>query len=206
MPFFIYSHEPLPNKDLVGKPGYTPDQECIRHGGFLLAELPAQTFVQLPTSITTIRHRDWLDKRGTPERIYLEDLIPAFRNKYSDRGVLLFDHELNEKEKELAVTESKRTHEAWLMSRVQDYEERLRQKVVGEKVPTKVTPYEDYAYTVLGLMKPYSVEAMRAERYPGENVAREFRDAMLEVLEERKTAEARNGQAASARKPAPAGS
>lgn len=186
MSWFIYSTEPLPNPSLMGKPGYTPDSEYVKHGGFCLSQLPEKTWVQLPNVTKTIRHRDWLDKRGTEERIYIDDVAPAIRTRFSKRGVIVLDHEPTTEEKKQLEQESENTYNAWLMECVENYENQVREKEVTGHGRTKPTPYEDMCYSILGLTKPYSVEAMRAQRHPGEAVGEQI-VAALDRLEKRRT-------------------
>lgn len=203
MPYWIYSSEPLPNPELMGKIGYTPDSEYLRHGGFCLSQLPAETWVQLPNVTKTIRHRDWLDKRGTEERIYMDDVVGPLRTKFGKRGVVICDHEPSAEEKKKLQQESLDHYNAWLMECVENYENQVREKEVTGHGRTKPTPYEDMCYSILCLTKPYSVEAMRAQRHPGEAVGEQI-VAALERLDKRRTEEAKVEKTAS-HKPAPVG-
>jgi hypothetical protein len=203
MSYYIYSHEPLPNPDLMGKAGYTPDSERIAHGGFSISYLPPNTWVKLPEREHTIRHRDWLDKKGTRETIYIEDLIPALRTKTEARGVIILDHEPTEEEKKKYGQQSAETNEAFRMKCVEWYENQVREKEVTGHGRTTPTPYENMCYETLGLTKPYSVEAMRAQRHPGEAVGEQI-VAALDRLEKRRNDEAK-AEKASHSKPAPVG-
>lgn len=204
MSYFIYSSEPLPNPELMGKSGYTPDSEYIKHGGFCLSQLPEKTWVQLPNTVKTIRHKDWLDRRGTEERIYMDDVVAAIRTRFGKRGVVLLDHEPTVEEKKKLEQESLDFHNAWLMECVENYENQVREKEVTGHGRTKPTPYEDMCYSLLGLTKPYSVEAMRAQRHPGEAVGEQI-VAALERLNQRREEENKREKAAPASKPAPVG-
>jgi hypothetical protein len=186
--YWIYSSEPLPNPNLMGRPGYTPDSEYVGHGGFRISQLPAKTWTSLPTSTTTIRHRDWLDRKGTPERIYMEDIALAIKTKYEKRGVILLDHEPTPNEKKVFEEKSDQLLHAWYMECVENYENQVREKEVTGHGRTKPTPYEDMCYSELGLTKPYSVEAMRAQRHPGEAVGEQI-VAALDRLDKRRQAE-----------------
>lgn len=180
--WYIYTHEPLPDPDLMGIPGYTPDAEFIRHGGFSVGALPEKSWMALPSRISTIRHHDWTDRKGHVEYIYMEDIAPAIRTKFEKRGVVMLDHEPSEKEKKDISERSEKLSLAFRMSQVEWYENQVREKEVTGQGRTKPTPYEDKCYTILGLTKPYSVEAMRAQRHPGEAVGRELVQAMEGVL------------------------
>jgi hypothetical protein len=204
MPYWIYSHEALPNPDLMGKPGYTPDAEYIRHGGFTLAFLPAKTWTKLPDISRTIRHRDWTDRKGTPEAIHMEDIVKPLTEKFEKRGVVLLDHEPDAKEKAVYELKSENASRAFMMSQVEWYEGQVREKEVTGHGRTKPTPYEDLCYSFLELTKPYSVEAMRAQRHPGEAVGEQI-VAALDRLDKRRAEqqqEAKN-EKASHTKPVP---
>lgn len=188
MSYFIYSTEPLPNPALMGKPGYTPDGEYIQHGGFRLSQLPAKTWLKLPDREFTIRHRDWMDRKGTRESIYMEDIAPAIKTKVEGRGVILLDHEPSAEEKKALEQKSEETHLAFRMKCVEWYENQVREKEVTGHGRTNPTPYENECYEILGLTKPYSVEAMRAQRHPGEAVGEQI-VAALDRLEQRRKAE-----------------
>lgn len=188
MPYWIYSTEPLPNPDLMGKPGYTPDSEYIKHGGFTIAQLPAKTWTQLKDLYRTIRHRDWTDRKGTPESIHMEEIAPAIKTKFEKRGVILLDHEPTEKEKALYELKSADASRAFMMEQVEWYENQVREKEVTGHGRTKPTPYEDLCYSFLELTKPYSVEAMRAQRHPGEAVGEQI-VAALDRLDKRRQEE-----------------
>lgn len=196
--YWIYSSEALPNPALIGKPGYTPDNEYIQHGGFRTT-LPAKTWVPIESRMKTIRHRDWLDRKGTVEMIYMEELAPSIKTKYEKRGVILLDHEPSAAEKKVMEEKSLQLLQAWWMECVENYENQVREKEVTGHGRTKPTPYEDMCYTELGLTKPYSVEAMRAQRHPGEAVGEQI-VAALERLDARRKKE--EDEKAAASKPA----
>src|ERR1700756_2256291 len=126
--FYIYSHEPLPNPDLMGRPGYTPDSEYVGHGGFRLGYLPPNEWIKLPEREYTIRHRDWLDRKGTREIIYMEDIVPAMKTRFEGRGVIILDHEPTEKEKKELSQKSAEINEAYRMKCVEWYENQVREK------------------------------------------------------------------------------
>lgn len=172
MPLWIYTSETLPNPEYFGKPGYSP--EWFLWHGIQLPVLNAGEWEKLPDSFYTMHHKDWRDKAGTRDHVAAAEIGKAVTARWGNRGVVVLDHEPSAKEKEKIARESEDANLAFRMRVVENYEERLREKAVGEKVPTRVTPYEDECYTVLGLTKPYSVEAMRAQRHPGEAVGEQI--------------------------------
>lgn len=205
MSYFLYSPEPLPNPAMIGKPGYTPDSEYVGHAGWRIT-VEANKWIELPRTFRRFYHADWTDKRGRAEVVYMEDIAPAVQNKFGVRGLIVIDHEPTAEEKKKLEAQSADTNLAWRMRAVEEYEERLKQKAVGEKVQTRVTPYEDQCYEILGLTKPYSVEAMRAQRHPGEAVGEQI-VAALDRLMKRKDEEAHKVEpkTTASKQPAPAG-
>jgi hypothetical protein len=75
------------------------------------------------------------------------------------------------------------------MTQVEWYENQVREKEVTGKGRTTPTPYEDECYTLLGLTKPYSVEAMRAQRHPGEAVGEQLVAALDRLMNRRRAEE-----------------
>lgn len=185
MPYFIYSSETLPNPALMGKPGYTPDAERISHAGFSIGQLDAGKWISLPNYISTLHHRDWLDKKGTTGRVYMDDVAPAIRTKFGHRGVMVLDHEPTSEERKELERKSQELNLAWRMTVVEWYENQVREKEVTGKGRTAPTPYEDECYNILKLTKPYSVEAMRAQRHPGESVAENMVAALERLIARR---------------------
>jgi hypothetical protein len=201
--YYFYSTEPLPNPDMMGMPGYTPDSEYIKHGGFVLASLPAQEWTPVKDLHRTIRHRDWTDRKGTVETIHMEDIVPALRNQWTKRGVVILDHEPTDKEKRVMELKSEEAQQAFMMTQVEWYENQVREKEVTGHGRTKPTPYEDMCYERLKLTKPYSVEAMRAQRHPGESVGEQIVEALERRDKRRELEQEAKNEKAAHPKPAP---
>jgi len=187
MAYWLYSAESFPNQEMMGKPGYTP--EYLSHSGIQLGPIEKEKWAPLPSNWTLVKHRDWMDKRGTPERVLAEDIVKAIVNKHGSRGVVILDHEPDAAEKLVAIRQASDANKAFRMKAVEWYEGQVREKEVTGRGRTNPTPYEDECYTILGLTKPYSVEAMRAQRHPGEAVGEQI-VAALERLEKRRKEEA----------------
>lgn len=206
MPYWLYTSESLPNPELSRKPGYSPE---ILEAGYVT--LPAITegewiafhnlfartagskeqaipFRTNSEGFYTMRHRDWKDRAGTREFVAYSDLSAAVRARWGIRGVIVLDHEPTADEKAELEKRSKDANMAFRMRVVEEYENAVREKEVTGQGRTRPTPYEDECYTLLGLTKPYSVEAMRAQRHPGEAVGEQIVSA-LDRLMSRKRAE-----------------
>lgn len=194
MSYWIYSSESLPNPNLMGKPGYTPDAEYIRFSGVHLGVVPARKWTELPESFQTTRKRSWRDA-PEPVEVPIRNVKPVIAQNFSGRGVILLDHPPTSKEREDLEEKSLAANLAHRMSCVEWYESQVREKETGGQGRTKPTPYENECYDILGLTKPYSVEAMRAQRHPGEAVGAQI-VAALERLEQRRIEQTKQENAA----------
>lgn len=186
MSYWMFSPESLPNDKLQGKPGYTP--EFLMHAGVSLGQVKAGEWVKLPDGYSNIRHADWRDKKGSEEYTPASRVIKALEARFKSRGIVFIDHEPSRTEREALEKEAKDINLVYRMSCVEQYEAQVREKEVTGHGRTQPTPYEDQCYSVLGLTKPYSVEAMRAQRHPGEAVGEQI-VAALERLEARRAAQ-----------------
>jgi hypothetical protein len=187
MPYHLYSVESFPSDTLLGKPMYTP--EYLAHWGISLAGVEAKKWVKFPDNFYNTYHADWKDRAGTRRHIGGEELFKALGQRFAMRGVAILDHEPSAIEKAQAEKDCMEKNLAFRMAAVEAYENEVNEKKVTGHGRTKPTPYEDECYTILGLTKPYSVEAMRAQRHPGEAVGEQI-VAALSRLEARRTAEA----------------
>jgi len=196
--YYIYSSESLPNPEMMGKAGYTPDSEWIGYAGFRMGVLPKNAWVKMPDKDRQLHHTSWLDRKGTTTVLYIDEIVNHIRNKpiflgdqqvtLESRGVFIVDHEPTGEEKVRLEKESKEANLAFRMKCVEWFENQVREKEVTGHGRTRPTPYENECYEILGLTKPYSVEAMRAQRHPGEAVGEQI-VAALDRLEQRRNAE-----------------
>lgn len=182
MSYWVYSEEGLPNPQLAGKPGYTP--EYMLAAGVQII-VPERTWFKLPDNFYSLSHRDWTDRAGHRTHVAADELVKIFEKRFEERGVVFLDHEPSDTEKRLYEIKSKDANIAYRMGAVEWYEGQVREKEVTGQGRTKPTPYEDQCYTMLCLSKPYSVEAMRAQRHPGEAVGEQI-VAALSRLEKRR--------------------
>src|SRR4029077_15940895 len=187
MPHFIYSSETLPNPEMLGKAGYTP--EWFIWNGVQLPVLNKGEWLKLPDSFYNTIHKDWRDKAGTRQHIPTEDIAKAINARWGRRGVIALDHEPTAKEKLVLEAQSADNNLAFRMTIVEGYENAVREKEVTGKGRTTPTPYEDEGYSILGCRRPYSVEAMRAQRHPGEAVGDQIVAALDRLLSRKKAEE-----------------
>ena len=186
MSYWLYSVESFPHQDLIGKAGYTP--EYLQHSGIQLT-VKGGEWMELPSNWANVMHRDWMDRKGTRERILVEDIVKAVVASKPGRGLVILDHEPSASEKTKVEKQAEEANRAHRMKAVEWYENQVTEKQVTGHGRTNPTPYEDECYTLLGLTKPYSVEAMRAQRHPGEAVGEQI-VAALDRLDKRRATEA----------------
>ena len=187
MSIFVYSHESIPNENLMGKPSYTP--EWLQYAGITLPPLEADKWMEIPENHYFKYHKDWTDKRGTREHVEGSAVVKVLAARFEKRGVIFLDHEPSKTEKEVLALKSKQANMAFRMSCVEFYENQVREKEVTGHGRTQPTAYEDECYSILAITKPYSVEAMRAQRHPGEAVGEQI-VAALDRLDKRREEEA----------------
>lgn len=183
MPFYIYSSENLPNNDLSDKPGYSP--ETFTWGGVTLPPLQAEKWLKQPELFHTIRRADWTDKQGRKDYTTGEEYFKVLKTRWGGRGVIILDHEPSAEEKVSVAAKSKAANLAYRMTVIERYEHQIRDREITGIGRTQPTPYEDECYSILGLTKPYSVEAMRAQRHPGEAVGEQIVQALDRLLARR---------------------
>jgi len=191
MAYWVYSPEALPNTELRGKPGYNP--ECFQWNGVRLPLVAG--WQKFQETFFVHRRESWRD-RPKRDTILMDDseddqgrnvkgLATMLKERFGNRGVVVCEKEPQPSEKLKLEQQAQEANLAFRMRFIEQYEERLKKRAVGELVPTEVTAYEDQCYDVLGLVKPYSVEAMRATRHPGEAVGEQIVAALDRLLARR---------------------
>jgi len=180
MGWHIYSSEALPNPEFMGRPGYTPDSEYIRFGGVALPLIPKGTWLKLADSYPTLRRKDWRDKQGEEVEISVRRFKGIIENPergFAERGVILLDHEPSSAEKEKLERLSAELNLKFRKKHIEFYENQ-RQIALARQGTYPATPYVDECYELLRMEKPYSVEALQAQRSPGEKAAQQIADAI----------------------------
>jgi hypothetical protein len=181
MPWYIYSHEPLPNLAFMGRPGYTPDSEYIRYGGIALPAIPKRKWMKLDDSFTTLHRRDWRDKQGTEVEIPVRKFKAVVEGRFLERGVIMIDHEPNDAEKQELKKISEDLNLSWRRQCIQAYEDQVAEKNTTGHGRSKPTPYEDECFEILGMVKPYSVESLQSQRDPGRQAAERIAEALEKI-------------------------
>jgi hypothetical protein len=187
MAWYVYSPETIPNPEMFGKPGYTP--EWLVWNGIQLPILTAGEWTKLPEGFRNVRHQNWKDRAGTAEYVETSGIMKAVESRWGRRGIVALDHEPTADEKTKIHAQAKRSNEAFRMKAIEFYEREADKSKArqGEYFPS---PYVDECYELLGLVRPYSVEAMRAQRHPGEAVGEQI-VAALGRLEQRRANDAK---------------
>lgn len=184
MSYFIYSTEALPNPKLLGKPGYNPDGEYIRYNALTLPPIPEKAWMKLPDELTTRIKAHWVDKVGTERDVVISRFAGVIRGRFAERGVIFLDHEPTEAEKKRLEPLSLQLNDEWRKRCIDQYEQQVRDRQVTGHGRTQPTPYEDECYEILGLPKPYSVEAFKAQRMPGNEAAERIAQAVADAVKD----------------------
>lgn len=181
MAYWIYSTEALPNEKLMGKPGYTPDGDCIKWNGATLPVLKAMEWQELPESIPLKFHRDWKDRQGYDVDVYIRRFKGIIDAKFAERGVIFLDHKPSEEEKKTLEAVSLDLNMKFRKKAIEFFEDQ-REMAKQRQGTYPVTPYIDECYELLGIKKPYSLEALESLRDPGAKAAKQIADALSGVL------------------------
>jgi hypothetical protein len=179
--YWLYSCESLPNPAMMGKPGYTPDQEFIRWNGITLPLLHKGVWTKLPDSMFTIRRSDWKDRQGQEVEVHISRFKGIISSRFAARGVIFMDHEPSAAEKEKLEKVSQDLNYEFRKDCIQTYEDQVAEKQVTGHGRTKPTPYEDECYEILKMPKPYSVDTFRAQRQPGQEAGERIAAAIAEA-------------------------
>lgn len=179
MSYWIYSSESFPHDKLMGKAGYTP--EYLQWAGVQLI-VPEKRWFEIQDKWGILRHKDRADKQGHVEYAFATDVVKGLRARFEPRGVIFLDHEPSHAEKKALEAVSLELNLKFRRDAIDFYESQRHDKEVTGTGRTKPTPYEDECYTLLDLEKPYSVEAFKALRRPGEEAAQRIADAIAGAL------------------------
>lgn len=183
MAWYIYSSEALPNPELMGKPGYAPDGEYIRCAGMTLPPLPKAQWLKLQETFRTRTHSSWVDRAGSDIEIPISRFKGVVDGQFSKRGVILLDHEPTAAEKKSLEAVSQELNMEWRKEVIDGYEQQVRDRETTGHGRTRPTPYEDECYELLGIPKPYSVDAFKAQRMPGAEAADRIAAAIASAME-----------------------
>jgi hypothetical protein len=181
MSYFIYSSEALPNPKFLGKPRYTPDGSYIRWGGIALPFIPEKQWLKLPESLSTIRRKDWKDRQGEEVEIPMRRYMPVVTSQFAELGVIMLDHEPDEKEKAALEPVSRDLNLKWRKKQIEFFENQ-RDMAKARQGVYDPSPYVDECYEVLKMDKPYTVDALQALRDPGAKAAETISVAIADSM------------------------
>src|SRR5580704_13214548 len=124
MSIFVYSHESIPNENLMGKATYTP--EWLQYAGITLPQLKAGEWQELPENYYWRYKKDWTNKAGTREHVEGSAVTKVLAQRFEKRGVIFLDHEPSKAEKDTYAHKSKQANMAFRMSCIEFYENQVR--------------------------------------------------------------------------------
>lgn len=199
--FYVYSIEPMPRVDLFSKRDYNPSTDYIAYNGIYLEAIPAKTWVKIPDRFRSLRHRDRTDKAGTPYHVFADEIVKANQERLRARGVVFTEAEPSADEKAKLEAEAEKLNLAYRLSCIQEYEEAIQRANATQTSPPLCLSYTRECYDILGMERPGSVEALRAQRQPGEASADRIANAIEKALS-RLLGAAKEGQASATPTPA----
>lgn len=186
MPWYVYSSEELPNTQMMGKPRYSPDGEYIRWNSITMRVIdeqgkescivPKGRWAEVVDSQTTHRRENWKAPRIEVE-ISAAKFKPIIDSRFSERGVIMINHAPSDAERKHLEAVSATTNSGFRKRAVEFFESQ-RKSAEARQGTYEPTPYIDECYEILGMRKPYSMEALRAQRDPGREAAIDIANAM----------------------------
>lgn len=193
MPFFVYTSETLPNPEMFGKVGYTP--EWFRFHGVQLPVIKKGEWAKFPDNYFNLYHKDWRDRSGTRIHISGTDtegdkgeriagMASVLAARWGERGVIVLDHPPTAEEKAKLEPLSEELNRDFRSRIIHNFENE-RQMAIARQGQRHPTPYEEECYELLNVTKPYSAEALRAARDPGGQAADRIADAIAKALSDR---------------------
>lgn len=179
--YFVYSVEPMPRTDLFAKRDYNPTNDYIAFNGIYLDPIPAKTWVQIPDRFRSLRHHDRTDRQGHVYHVFADEIVKANQARMAPRGMVFTDHEPTATEKAELEKQALELNMQFRLDQIQFYEESAKEAEANGKA-LKANTYVKECYEVLGMERPGSVQALRAQRQPGEAVAERFAAAMEKLI------------------------
>jgi len=179
--FYVYSVEPMPRTDLFEKRDYNPQNDYIAYNSIYLEPIPAKTWTRIPDKFRSLRHHDRTDKQGHPYHVFDDEIVKANQARLRPRGVLFTDHEPTAAEKAELESNAAKLNMQFRLDAIQSYEEAMREAEANGRT-VKAPTYVKECYELLGMPRPGSAEAIRAQRQPGEDVADRIVAALEKLL------------------------
>lgn len=179
--YWIYSVEPMPRVDLFDKRDYNPTNDYIGFNSIYLPPLAAKTWTPIESKFKSLRHHDRADRQGHVYHVFDDEIVKANKERLRPRGVFFLDHEPTAAEKSAIAKEALELNMQFRLDQIQFYEESLKEaEAQGRSL--KANTYVRECYELLGMERPGSVAAIRAQRQPGEAVADRFTAAMEKLV------------------------
>jgi flagellar biosynthesis/type III secretory pathway protein FliH len=179
--FWVYSVEPMPRVDLFATRDHNPANEYIGYNGIYIAPVEPKTWTRIPDKFRSLRHRDRTDKQGTTYHVFDDEIVKANQERLRPRGVLFTDHEPTAEERKELEERAAKLNMQFRLDTIQSYEEAMREAEANGRT-VKAPTYVKECYELLGMPRPGSAEAIRAQRQPGEDVADRIVAALEKLL------------------------
>jgi hypothetical protein len=144
--------------------------------------VPKNRWAEVVEMQTTTRRGSW---KEAPQEVdvYAARFKPIVDGRFAERGVIMLNHEPTEAEKKHLSETSFHTNMMFRKRHIENFESQ-RKAAEARQGTYEPTPYVDECYDLLQMRKPYSMEAMRAQRDPGReaaiDIAKAMKDAQLE--------------------------
>ena len=184
MAYYLYSPEPFPAKRKRNS-AYQDAVEYIEYNGFRMAgPIPANEWLKVPRHFSRLEFESYMDHRGSKVVMLDDEWAEAIKALFGPRGVIVVEDSELLGNKEQLEEESKQINLEFRKAAIEEFERNLSERKVTGKGRPYPTSYEEECYEVLGLTKPYSVDALKAERDPGEAAAQKIADAIATALNE----------------------
>lgn len=191
MSYHVFSAQSFPHQP-TDEAGWTP--EYIEMDGFRVTPVLAGEWKELERNYravtpykeqkTVIMGRTWNDADFIGNQISFSDVdFAAWINaNYGPIGVVAIPEHVfsDDKKRKAAEQEARNRNIEYRKKTLEEFEQQLHERKITGKGRAKPTKYEEECYDILGWPKPYSLDALKAERMPGAVAAQQIADAILE--------------------------
>lgn len=184
MAYWLYSIEAFP---APWQPGRVP--EFIQVDGIQLPPLEAKTWFKLPEKSSRKLYADYQDRIGSDHIVFDWQMADFINAHWAKRGVVVVHEREKDANQENIETDAAKANVEFRRGVIEQFEFQLKERQVTGYGRNQPTPYELECYELIGLPKPYSIEAYRAERMPGDVAAAKIADAIERALHDSQLAE-----------------
>lgn len=130
--------------------------------------------------------QDILNYKPKSERLILDtDLANFINGVYGHRGVLCVPEEMYQTQREQVEEFARATHIKYLNDMMEEFETQRDARIASGTGRMLPTLREQAAYESTGRPRPYSAQAVEAQRDPGANVAKKITEALEKFIASR---------------------